>query len=66
MFSDARLKTDVVRVGTHPTLGVGIYEYVMFGEPTSGVLAHEVQEVRPDLVMQHPSGYLMVDYGGLA
>jgi hypothetical protein len=65
MFSDARLKTDIVRVGTHP-LGIGIYDYTMFGERMRGVLAHEVREVAPHLVHEDSSGYLMVNYAGLA
>ncbi len=64
MFSDRRLKRRIKRVGTH-ALGVGIYEYEMFGYPQRGVLAQEVQAVRPDLVATHPSGFLMVNYGGL-
>jgi hypothetical protein len=65
MMSDVRLKTNIVRIGTHPIHGVGIYEYDIQGERERGVLAHEVQQVRPDLVREHRSGYLMVDYGGL-
>ena len=29
-FSDRRLKSNIVQVGTHP-LGIGIYEYDIFG-----------------------------------
>lgn len=65
MFSDVRLKSDIVRVGTHP-LGVGIYDYTMFGERHRGVLAHEVRAVAPHLVTEDASGYLMVNYAGLA
>lgn len=64
MFSDRRLKSRIKRVGTHAT-GVGIYEYTMMGIPQRGVIAQEVQAVRPDLVKRHASGYLMVNYGGL-
>lgn len=64
MFSDKRLKRRIKRVGTH-AIGVGIYEYEMFGYPQRGVLAQEVQAVRPDLVAKHSSGFLMVNYGGL-
>jgi hypothetical protein len=64
MFSDRRLKSNIVRVGTHPR-GVGIYEYDIFGERQQGVMAQELQEVAPELVIKHPSGYLMVNYGGL-
>lgn len=65
MFSDRRLKSNICRVGTHAT-GVGIYDFIMMGMPQRGVIAQEVAQVRPDLVRRHASGYLMVDYGGLA
>jgi hypothetical protein len=64
MFSDRRLKSNIKRVGTH-AIGVGIYDYTMMGFPQRGVIAQEVQAVRPDLVKQHANGYLMVNYGGL-
>lgn len=64
MFSDRRLKSNIKRVGTHD-IGVGIYEYTMMGVPQRGVIAQEVQAVRPDLVKRHANGYLMVNYGGL-
>ena len=64
MFSDRRLKSDIKRVGTH-AIGVGIYDYTMMGMPQRGVIAQEVQQVRPDLVKRHANGFLMVDYGGL-
>ena len=64
MFSDRRLKSNIVKVGEHP-IGVGIYEYTMMGMPQRGVIAQEVQRVRPDLVKRHANGYLMVNYGGL-
>ena len=61
MFSDRRLKSDIKRVGTH-AIGVGIYDYTMMGMPQRGVIAQEVQQVRPDLVKRHANGYLMVNY----
>lgn len=64
MFSDRRLKRNIKRVGTH-ALGVGIYEYDMAGYRQRGVIAQEVEAVRPDLVKRHASGYLMVNYGEL-
>lgn len=64
MFSDRRLKSNLKRVGTH-AIGVGIYDYTMMGMPQRGVIAQEVQAVRPDLVKRHANGYLMVNYGGL-
>jgi hypothetical protein len=64
MFSDRRLKSNLKRVGTH-SIGVGIYDYTMMGMPQRGVIAQEVERVRPDLVKRHANGYLMVNYGGL-
>lgn len=64
LFSDRRLKSNIKRVGTHP-LGVGIYSYTMMGMPQHGVIAQEVQAVRPDLVRRHANGFLQVNYGGL-
>ena len=34
-------------------------------QPTLGVVAQEVRETRPEAVVEHPDGYLMVDYGKL-
>lgn len=59
--SDIRLKSNIVRVGTHRT-GIGIYEYDIFGHRERGVMAQEVLEVMPHAVLVHPDGYLMVNY----
>jgi hypothetical protein len=64
LFSDIRLKSNIRRVGTH-SVGVGVYEYDIFGHRERGVIAQELQRVRPDLVRQHDSGYLTVNYGAL-
>ncbi len=64
-FSDRRLKSNVVRVGTHP-LGIGIYDYDIFGERQRGVMADELETVKPEAVTTHPSGYKMVYYGMLS
>jgi len=63
-FSDVRLKSNIRRVGIH-SVGVGVYEYDIFGHRERGVIAQELQRVRPDLVRQHDSGYLTVNYGAL-
>jgi hypothetical protein len=63
-FSDRRLKSNIVRVGTHP-LGIGIYEYDIFGHRTQGVMADEVESVMPSAVTVAGGGYKMVDYGKL-
>ena len=62
--SDRRLKSNIVRVGDHP-LGIGVYEYDIFDRHEYGVMADEVLEVMPEAVVQHPSGYMMVNYGML-
>jgi hypothetical protein len=64
IFSDRRLKSNIVRIGTHP-IGIGIYEYDIFGNREIGVMAQELVDVMPDAVHQHPAGFLMVDYGRL-
>ena len=63
-WSDARLKSNIRRIGTHP-IGVGIYEYDIFGEHDVGVMAQELLSVKPEAVMRHPSGFYQVDYGRL-
>lgn len=63
-MSDRRLKSNIVRIGAHP-LGIGIYEYDIFGHRDIGVMAQEVMDVQPEAVLMHPSGYMMVDYGRL-
>jgi hypothetical protein len=63
-LSDVRLKSNIVRVGTHP-LGIGIYEYDILGERARGVMAHEVEKVLPEAVLTLPSGFKAVNYGML-
>ena len=63
--SDRRLKSNIVRVGTHP-LGIGIYEYDIFDRRERGVMADEVEQVKPEAVAIDPAdGYKMVYYGML-
>lgn len=64
MASDRRLKSNIVRIGEHP-LGIGIYEYDIFGHRDVGVMADEVMEVMPEAVVTMPDGYMAVDYGRL-
>jgi len=61
-FSDRRLKSNIERIGTHK-LGIGLYEYDIFGERQQGVMADEAEKVMPQAVSMHPSGYKMVNYG---
>ena len=60
--SDRRLKSNIVQIGVHP-LGIGIYEYDIFGHRDVGVMADEVENVMPEAIVEHPSGYKMVNYG---
>lgn len=62
MYSDVRLKTNIQRIGTHPEYGIGIYSYNKFGAPEIGVIAQELESVRPDAVITHSNGFKMVDY----
>jgi hypothetical protein len=62
--SDRRLKSYIVRVGTHKT-GIGVYEYNIFGNRQRGVMADEVEAIMPEAVILHPSGFKMVNYGVL-
>lgn len=61
--SDRRLKSNIKRIGTHPELGIGIYEYDIFGKHDYGVMADEVEKIKPEAVTRHPKyGYQMVYY----
>ena len=64
LLSDRRLKSEIVRIGTHPR-GFGVYSYRIFGEPQIGVMADEVEKVLPEAVTTLPSGYKAVYYGRL-
>ncbi len=63
-MSDVRLKSNIVRVGTHPR-GFGVYEYDIEDRRECGVLAQEVEQVLPEAVVTTPSGYKAVYYGML-
>lgn len=64
VFSDERLKEDIEPVGSLND-GQTVYSYKYKGDPTPriGLMAQEVEKVRPDAVIEHESGYKMVDYG---
>lgn len=64
-FSDERLKSDIKRVGVLDN-GLPVYAYTIGGTPEIGLLAHEVEQVRPEAVKTHESGFKMVDYGKAA
>lgn len=61
-WSDARLKTDVTRVGALPNgLGVYSWQYVWGGPRHIGVMAHEVKAWKPSAVV-NIGGYDAVNY----
>lgn len=67
MFSDVRLKADIVPLGYIDGRQWYNYRY-LWDEPgvtRQGVMAHEVLKTDPQAVSTHPSGYLMVDYSQL-
>lgn len=55
---DRRLKRDIKRLGKVRGVNIYSWEYV-WGERSMGVMADEV----PWAVVEHPSGFAMVDYG---
>lgn len=63
-MSDRRLKTNIEQIGSFPD-GLGIYEYDIFGERQRGVMADEVERLRPWALGPVISGYQSVDYGAL-
>lgn len=62
-FSDVRLKTNIQHVG-YTDQGYKLYtwDWKYWPGGSKGVLSHEV----PHLVVKHPSGFDMVDYGGIS
>jgi hypothetical protein len=66
LFSDRRLKEDIVRVGAlDDGTPVYSYRYKSGGPVHLGVMAQDVEGRYPDAVATHVSGYKMVDYGRL-
>lgn len=49
MFSDERLKDNIKRVGELDN-GIGVYSYTMGGVPQIGLIAQEVEKVKPEAV----------------
>ena len=71
--SDIRLKTNIEKIGEfNPVIDLYRWEWNEVAEkigvdaqPTVGVLAQELIEYRPDLVMMADDGYFRVNYSGL-
>ena len=66
LSSDARLKSDIVTLG-HLDNGLAVYRFRYAGSDQVyvGVMAQEVQMVRPDAVTRGEDGYLLVNYDRL-
>lgn len=65
--SDRRLKENIVKIGEEPD-GLGVYEFNYIGqsEKQVGVMAQEVERLRPHaLGPLTEDGYMTVDYGKL-
>ncbi len=62
-MSDRRLKTNIKRIGTHK-IGIGLYEFDIFGGHQVGVMADEVEKVMPSAVVEI-NGYKAVNYAQL-
>ena len=64
LFSDRRLKENIIKVGQLANgLFVYSFNYLWDKSPVIGVMADEVRKVLPHAVYVHSSGYDMVDYG---
>jgi len=63
LFSDERLKHDIVLVGKSPS-GINVYDFSYNGHTSRwrGVLAQELLATNPEAVFQDGSGYLVVNY----
>ena len=64
--SDLRLKKNVIKLGTHKTLGIGVYiwDYI-WGEKGAGVMAQELERIMPEAVITMPNGFKAVNYGAI-
>lgn len=64
--SDARLKTDITRVGTTPQ-GFGLYTWRYHGQAETwrGVIAQDVLKTTPEAIKTEDNGFLAVDYAKL-
>lgn len=62
-FSDKRLKENIRRIGrTDGGLPVYTYNYIGDSQRQMGVMAQDVEKVDPSAVIEHSSGFKMVDY----
>jgi hypothetical protein len=72
-FSDARLKENIQHLGQVGDFNLYTWDWNEEGvaagaevEPTYGVIAQEVEQIRPEYVIMGEDGYRRVDYGAIA
>lgn len=65
--SDASIKEEISPTGEATQDGIPIYTYRYIGDKQRyrGVMAQDVQRIKPEAVVQDDSGYLAVDYSKL-
>lgn len=65
IFSDPRLKENIVKIGELED-GLGVYEYdYLWGEHAQGVMADEVEQMRPWAMGPTVGGFKTVNYAAL-
>jgi hypothetical protein len=63
MFSDRRLKSNIINVGKLPNgISTYVFSYLWSPKREFGVMADEVINIIPDAVIANDNGYMMVDY----
>ncbi|UGQ44974.1 tail fiber domain-containing protein [Massilia endophytica] len=67
LMSDRRVKEGIKRIGTTDG-GMPVYTFRYKGDLAThmGVMAQDIEKIRPDAVIDHPSGVKMVDYSKVA
>lgn len=64
--SDIRLKKNIIKLGVHKTLGIGLYTWdYLWGQKGAGVMAQELEKVMPEAVFTMPDGFKAVNYSML-
>tara|TARA_R110002110_G_scaffold345573_7_gene555860 strand:- start:464 stop:1168 length:705 start_codon:yes stop_codon:yes gene_type:complete len=64
-MSDRRLKKNIKKIGTRNGLNLYAYNFIWDNITQIGHMADEVKKLFPHAVLQHSSGYDMVNYGAL-
>ena len=63
-LSDERTKENIQDIGkTEDGLRVATYNYKGDDRPQVGLIAQDVARKKPEAVVRHPTGFLLVDYG---